>query len=109
MTKGRIIYLVNRRKQRAIHLRIYRLYTGTTTATTAKSSTVCFVVARLFVLRKQFRCRQNEHKVVMKEFALQRNTTYLQGLAVLDVLFPFPFNVGQCWPRNRTNPPENHD
>lgn len=73
------------------------------------SCTICFVVARLFFLRKQSRCRQNEHKFVMKEFVLQRNTTYLQQLAVLDVLFPLPFNVGQCWPRNRTNPPENHD
>ena len=43
------------------------------------SCTVCFVVVvRLFVLRKQSGCRQNEPKAVMQEFVLQRNTTYLQ-------------------------------
>lgn len=49
MTKGRIIYLVNGRKQRAIHLGIYRLYTGTTTATTTKSSRVVLFVLLLLV------------------------------------------------------------
>lgn len=49
ITEGRIIYLVNRRKQRAIHLRIYRLYTGTTTATRTKSSRVVLFVLLLLV------------------------------------------------------------